>query len=425
MWILILLFGISTLVIAWTCFGYFIYLRFLSLLHPRERGPLDCDGLPFVSVVVPCYNERAAIAAKYHNLRDQDYPKDRLEIVIADGGSEDGTLDVLAWEAKDDPTVRVVQCPQGGKIHQLNHVLPELKGSIVINTDVDGRMEPTAISALVREFYRGGDVAVAGAYVHPVDPLDVDRCYWAGQNRGRLLESDVRTSSIAIAVCYAFRRSLFAAFPSDVVADDIFVAYEANTRGLRSVYSRDAVVEELRAPANLDEFFAHKFRKSNAYLRETLRFLYRLPEMPPMWRMMYSTKVAQLFLLPPAGLAFLLLGASLLTLGRYDVVGMGVVLLVVLLGTTSLIFGRIALPEGEGSSDFLTMLRTYVYSNVILLATGVSYPFYRQTSRYSRLSAAGDRPAAGTGSAGGPPPLPAVSDAASPAPAAPDEPSAK
>ena len=132
MWILIFLFGLSCLVIGWTCFGYYIYLRLKSLLRPREQEPLDCENLPFVSVVVPCYNEREAILGKYLDLREQEYPKDRLEIVFADGGSTDGTLDVLAAQAKDDPTVRIIRCPEKGKISQLNHVLPQLKGSIVV-----------------------------------------------------------------------------------------------------------------------------------------------------------------------------------------------------------------------------------------------------------------------------------------------------
>ena len=385
MWILILLFGLSCLVIGWTCFGYYIYLRFLTLLRPRPAVPVDCVDLPCVSVVVPCYNERDQIVGKYINLREQDYPKDRLEIVFADGGSTDGSMELLAEQAKDDPAVRIVQCPQKGKINQLNHVLPQLRGGIVVNTDVDGQMDNDTLSCLVREFYRGPDVAVVGAYVYPARPLEVDRCYWASQNRGRLLESDVHAASIVIAVCYAFRRELFPAFPADVVADDIYVAFEANTRGLRTVYCRDAVVSEVRGPDTTEQFFAHKFRKSNAFLREALRFLYRVPEMPKGWKMIYCTKLAQLCLLPWAGVWLLLLGASLLTLGRYDVVLAGVAFLVLLLIMASSMLRRIPLPEGGGDTDFITMLMTYVYSNVLLLATGLSYPFYRQTSSYAKV----------------------------------------
>jgi len=393
-WVLILLFGLSCLVMGWTCFGYYLYLRCLGLVRPRPRPPLDCDRLPFVSVIVPCYNEKDQILAKYVNLREQDYPKALLEIVFADGGSTDGTLAMLEPHVQSDPTVRLVRCPEKGKIHQLNYVLPQLKGEIVVNADVDGQMELDAISALAREFCRDPQVAVVGAYVYPAKPLEVDRCYWLGQNRGRLLESDVHAASIVIAVCYAFRRSLIAQFPPDVVADDIYVAFEANTRGLRTVYCRDAVVSEVRGPSTHEEFFAHKFRKSNAFLREALRFLYRMPDMPKGWKMIYTTKVAQLLLLPWAGFWFLLLGVSLLTLGRYDVVLIGFGFLAVLLAATSATFRRIPTPD-EGPTDFFTLLTAYVYSNFLLLATGLSYPFYRQTSSYAKVGEGGPGAASG------------------------------
>ena len=385
MWILIFLFGLSLAVVAWSCFGYYVHLRLVALLRPREANSLDCPDLPMVSVIVPCFNERDQIVEKYHNLREQDYPKDRLEIVFADGGSEDDTVDLLERETADDPTVQIVHCPKPGKINQLNHVLPHLRGEIVVNTDVDGRMEPQALSELVREFYRDPRVDVVGAFTYPADALDIEQCYWLGQNRGRLLESDYHASSIVIAVCYAFRRSLLERFPDDVVADDIYVAYEANARRRRSIYSRRAIVRETRGPRTLSEFFPHKFRKSNAFLRETLRFLYRLPEMPRGWRLIYLTKLLQLCFLPLACLLLLLVAGSLLTLGRYDVVIMGFAFLLALFGITVGVFHSVEVPAGPDSFDLATFFRTFVYSNLILLLTGVSYPFYRQTSRYRRL----------------------------------------
>ena len=387
MWILISLFGLSLAVVAWSCFGYYVHLRLVALLRPREENALDCPNLPLVSVVVPCLDEREQIVEKYHNLRDQGYPKDRLEIVFADGGSRDDTLDLLERQAADDPTVKIIRCPKPGKVNQLNYVLPQLRGEIVVNTDTDGRMEPDTLSELVREFYRDPRVDVVGAFTYPSDALDIEQCYWLGQNRGRLLETDYHAASIVIAVCYAFRRSLIEKFPDDVVADDIHVAFEANTRGRRAIYSRRAVVRETRGPRSLWEFFPHKFRKSNAFLREMLRFLYRLPEMPRGWRLIYASKLLQLSLLPIAGLLVLLVAGSLLTLGRYDVVIMGFAFLLALFAITVGVFHSVKVPAGPTAFDLATFFRTFVYSNVIMLLTGLSYPFYHQTSRYRRLAA--------------------------------------
>jgi glycosyltransferase involved in cell wall biosynthesis len=67
--------------------------------------------LPLVSVVVPCRNERRYIGPCLDALLAMDYPHDRLEILVADGMSDDGTRDVLAAYAARNPIVRVLDNP--------------------------------------------------------------------------------------------------------------------------------------------------------------------------------------------------------------------------------------------------------------------------------------------------------------------------
>jgi cellulose synthase/poly-beta-1,6-N-acetylglucosamine synthase-like glycosyltransferase len=280
--------------------------------------------------------------------------------------------------------VRVAECPAPGKIGQLNHVLPSLRGEIVVNTDVDARVAPDALRQMAAEFGASPDVGVVGAYCRPADALAIERHYWATQNTGRLLESDAGASPIAIAQCYGFRRELVRAFPDDVVADDIYVAFLAATRGLHSVYSRQATAVETRGPKDVSEFLAHKLRKSNAYLRESLRFAYRLPEMPPLSKLMLLTRISQQLLLPWVMLFWLLIAAALLTLFRFDLVAYASGFLVCLLLATKAIFQFVRLPDEPDYSP-VTVVFGYILTNVILLATALTYPFFRQNSSYSRL----------------------------------------
>lgn len=62
--------------------------------EPATSPASDID-LPFVSVVVPAYNERPTIAACIEALLAQDYPADRREIIIVDNNSNDGTPDIV------------------------------------------------------------------------------------------------------------------------------------------------------------------------------------------------------------------------------------------------------------------------------------------------------------------------------------------
>ncbi|MCK4627294.1 MAG: glycosyltransferase, partial [Phycisphaerae bacterium] len=292
MWIVILGFCVVTLLLAWLLFGYVVWLRLMG--DGRKKGEADLPNtLPRLSVIVPCLNEEAFIAEKYRNLTACEYPRGHLEIVFADGGSTDGTVARLESLSAADPGTRVVACPAAGKISQLNHVLPMLSGDIVVVTDADARLEPEALMWLAADLEADPKMAVVGAFTSPNGGIAVERCYWAAQNRVRVLESRMSHVSTIAACCYAFRRELLNAFPDDVVADDVYVAALANTLGYHSTYSVRARVEELRTPASLPEFFSHKFRKGNAVLREMLRFAYRLPEMPSRWKSILATRIVQ------------------------------------------------------------------------------------------------------------------------------------
>ncbi len=384
MWLLEFLFFLLTFLIGWTLFGYLLAIWFVGLF--REHRPLALPAaFPALSVVIPCYNEESQILAKLEDVRSLDYPRECLEIVFVDGGSTDHTIEQLMTEMGDDRQFRVIECPRRGKINQLNYVLPQLRGEIIVNTDVDARLSPDALKWLAAEFVSAPDAWVVGAYCRPAHTLAIESYYWDGQNKGRFLESNCHTTSIVIAECYAFRRELLTAFPDDVIADDIYVAFLANTLGYRTIYSQHARAVETRSPQRYEQFLAHKFRKSNAFLRESLRFLYRLPEMSPFCKTMHITHTAQQFLLPWALLFWVLVAGVLLSLFRFDVVIFGVILLMALLLMTSTVFGLVPLPDGPRRYSFFTIVSGYFLTTLIMLMTGISYPFFQQGSTYARL----------------------------------------
>ena len=391
MWILILLFGLATMVLAWTLFAYFLLIWFVGLFRPQEK-PTFPEEWPRLSIVVPTYNEIEQISQKLANLRALDYPRELLEVVFVDGGSNDGTVEWLEEELVEEFGCRVERSPLGGKIQQLNHVLPSLRGEIVVNTDADALLETDAARWLAAEFASQPEVWLVGAYCRPTDTAyRIDRYYWDAQNKARFMEARAATASIVVAPCYAFRRELLDQFPDDVVADDIYIAFVCHLAGKGTIYSRYARAVELRNPHNLSEFLPHKFRKANAFLRECLRFLYRLPEMSGYCRMMLVTRISQQLFFPWALAWWLLLAGSLLTLypdPRADVVIMATLGLFILFAFTSRAYRSVKLPEEHPPQHSLvTVIKGWVLTTLILLTTGLSYPFYRQNSTYARLSA--------------------------------------
>ena len=83
--------GIGVVVYAYL--GYGLLVALLAWLRPRRARPAPIT--PGVTIVVPCYNEAAYIAAKLDNCLEQDYPADRLEVLVIVSGSDDGTEKIV------------------------------------------------------------------------------------------------------------------------------------------------------------------------------------------------------------------------------------------------------------------------------------------------------------------------------------------
>jgi glycosyltransferase involved in cell wall biosynthesis len=116
---------------------------------------------PFVSIVVATHNRRALLAQTLHGLARQRWPADRLEILVADNGSTDGTREVVARAATrlrqpsggltpaHGAPVRYLWVEPPGKSHAVNAALQVTRGDIVAFTDDDVQPDPDWISALV------------------------------------------------------------------------------------------------------------------------------------------------------------------------------------------------------------------------------------------------------------------------------------
>jgi cellulose synthase/poly-beta-1,6-N-acetylglucosamine synthase-like glycosyltransferase len=341
-----------------------------------------------VSVLVPCFNEEDFVKLKVANLKDLDYPGELLEIYFLDGASTDRTVEMLKEETKDLGDIKVIETGLRGKIGQINSFIPKLDTDIVINTDMDTLMERDVILKLVRIFEEDNEVAVAGAHVMPKGGMEMELQYWEDQNLARFLESKVHSSSIVIAPCYAFRLSLLKSFPEDCIADDIYVSFLANSKGQKSKYIEDAMVYETRTPTNLEEVLKHKFRKGNAYIIELLRFLYMLPVMEPRWKVIYLTKFIQVIIMPWVIPFFMLSTVSQLLSGieAMKLPAFALTFLFFSLLITHVLFSRgrkVFLTKRHKKRIFLTV---FAITNLILFINGLTFPFYMQTSSYSKVN---------------------------------------
>jgi len=93
------------------------------------------NDLPFVSVIMPVRNEAKWINGCLDGILAQDYPADRLEVLIADGMSTDGTRDLLTARAKQDSRIRLIDDPVQVASTGLNAAIHAARGEIIIRMD--------------------------------------------------------------------------------------------------------------------------------------------------------------------------------------------------------------------------------------------------------------------------------------------------
>ncbi len=114
-----------------------------------RAGGKNNAGTPRVTVIAPCRNERAHIEVFLRNLAEQDYPNDRLEIIVADGRSDDGTYEWLMDAANGVPGLKVLVNEEGIVPTGLNRAIEAAQGEIIVRMDSHTRYAPDYIAQCV------------------------------------------------------------------------------------------------------------------------------------------------------------------------------------------------------------------------------------------------------------------------------------
>jgi cellulose synthase/poly-beta-1,6-N-acetylglucosamine synthase-like glycosyltransferase len=117
---------------------------------------------PLVTIAMPCLDEAGFIEACLESVRAQNYPRDRLEILVADGGSRDGTREILERLARADPRIRVLDNPGRIQAAGLNRILAEARGDVIVRMDVHCDYAPDYVAKCIAVLERTGADNVGG-----------------------------------------------------------------------------------------------------------------------------------------------------------------------------------------------------------------------------------------------------------------------
>ena len=249
-------FWICAGLIVYTHVGYPLVLRALVALrrHPTLR-PGTWEAPPRVSLIVAAYDEREVIAAKVANALALDYPRDRLEVIVASDGSADGT----AERAREAGADLVLDLPRGGKVAAQNAAADRASGEILAFSDANSIWAPDALRHLIEPF-ADPSIAYACGQVRFLAPSggNVEGAYWRYEMAVRELESGLAGVTAGNGAIYAVRRDDYIPLPP-AGSHDLSLPFLLAKQGKRALYVPRASAEEKMAPT-LEGEFARKRR---------------------------------------------------------------------------------------------------------------------------------------------------------------------
>jgi cellulose synthase/poly-beta-1,6-N-acetylglucosamine synthase-like glycosyltransferase len=271
--VITVLFWVCAGLIVYTHLGYSLLLAALLRLRggsDRDRG-LDraaagrpampgegvpaSDEPPAVSLVVPAYDEEEVIAARVANALALDYPRERLQVIVA----VDGAADATAERARAAGADLVLELPPGGKVAALNAGVERASGAILAFSDANSLWAPQALRRLVAPFADPAVAYVCGQ-VRFTGPQggNLEGAYWRYEMAVRRMESALGGVTAGNGAIYAVRREDYLRLePSG--SHDLSLPFLLAKRGRLSLYEPRAAASEKMAPT-LEGEFARKRR---------------------------------------------------------------------------------------------------------------------------------------------------------------------
>jgi len=260
-----------------------LFFTFFTMVHlVRYRGGLASDeqngrlkglSMPFVSIIVPAYNEEKVIAEAIRSHLNIDYPA--FEIIVIDDGSGDRTAEMAQEVASEEKKVkvRVERIPNGGKGNALNYGIKMAKAELILCVDADSRLDPDSLNYAVRHMKDPQVAAVAGN----VKVLNRNKIltnlqaleYIVGQNLMRRILGVFQCVGIVPGPFGLFRREAIESvglYTEDTFAEDCDLT-------LRLLAARWKVVDEINsvvrteAPEKLVPFIRQRYRWTRGVLQ--------------------------------------------------------------------------------------------------------------------------------------------------------------
>jgi cellulose synthase/poly-beta-1,6-N-acetylglucosamine synthase-like glycosyltransferase len=222
---------------------YPLLMAVLSLIRPRPARWSAWE--PRVSVLISAYNEVAFIGATVRDKLAQDYPADKLQVIVVSDCSSDGTDEIV----RDIPGVVLLRTPQrGGKSVAINLAVLEATGELLVFSDANTLFQAGAIRRMAGNFadpdvgYVTGELTF-GAETETTSAVGIG-AYLRYEDTLRRLESRCGSMVSANGGIDCIRRTLYVDVPAHL-STDFVLPLSVIERGRRVVFDPDVRATEM------------------------------------------------------------------------------------------------------------------------------------------------------------------------------------
>ena len=249
--------SVALQVVFWLAVGLLVYAQagyglLLVALAATRRGtaPPPSGDLPDVSLIVAAYRERDVIAAKVANALALDYPRERLEVIVACDGADEATVR-RAGEAGAD---LVLELPRAGKTATQDAAVRRARGQVLAFSDANAGWEPGALRALIAALADPSVGYVCGSLeLMDEGGANQEGVYWRYETALRALESRAASVTAGNGAIYAVRRDAYVEL-DPASSHDLAFPFTMVKRGRRAVFAPEARAAERPVPSIEGEF---------------------------------------------------------------------------------------------------------------------------------------------------------------------------
>src|SRR4051812_12264523 len=254
------LFWLSASLLAWTQALYGLFLAVLARGRTRPAAS-DQPGEPLVSLIVAAYREEAVIAGKVANALALDWPREKLELIVA----VDGDVDATAQRARAAGADQVLELPRGGKVRAQDAAVRAARGELLAFSDATATWEHDALRRLTRAF-AAPRVGHACGQVRFVSDAGTNQegVYWRYELWLRAQESALASVTAGNGAIYAVRPQAYVEV-DPVMGHDLSFPFLMVKRGWRAVYVPEARATEKMVPTIEGEWRRKRRMMSHAW----------------------------------------------------------------------------------------------------------------------------------------------------------------